>query len=167
MCLCIILSIVSVLPRVRAHNSSCGLLQSSFVSLYIIYFTWSAMNNHPNRECIPSSMRYYTSEEDLADGVTIIGLIIFIFAIIYSVVTSSRNNRAKKLFLSSAFADSGILDDAQLINSVTDDKWMLSSNEENHQKVYDDEYGSVTYNYSLFHLMFILATLYAMMTLTK
>jgi hypothetical protein len=82
-------------------------------------------------------------------------------------MTSSRNNRAKKLFLSSAFADSGILDDAQLINSATDDKWMLSSNEENHQKVYDDEYGSVTYNYSLFHLMFLLATLYAMMTLTK
>jgi hypothetical protein len=125
------------------------------------------MSNHPNQECIPNFMRHSTSQENLLDAVTIIGLIICIFAIVYSVVTSSRNNRAKKLFLSSTFADSGVLDDAQLINSVTDDKWMLSNNEENHQRIYDDECASVTYNYSLFHLMLVFATLYIMMMLTK
>jgi hypothetical protein len=34
-------------------------------------------------------------------------------------------------------------------------------------KVYDDEEESVAYNYSLFHLMFFLASFYIMMTLTK
>lgn len=34
-------------------------------------------------------------------------------------------------------------------------------------KSYDDEQDSVVYNYSLFHLMFFLASFYLMMTLTK
>jgi hypothetical protein len=34
-------------------------------------------------------------------------------------------------------------------------------------KIYDDEEESVAYNYSLFHLMFFLASFYIMMTLTK
>ncbi len=34
-------------------------------------------------------------------------------------------------------------------------------------QIYDDEEQSVAYNYSLFHLMFFLASFYVMMTLTK
>ena len=35
------------------------------------------------------------------------------------------------------------------------------------QRVWDNEEDEVAYNWSLFHLMFALATLYAMMTLTN
>lgn len=48
MLLCIVLSITSVLPIVQEHQPNSGLLQSSFVSLYIIYLTWSAMSNQPD-----------------------------------------------------------------------------------------------------------------------
>lgn len=179
MCLCILLSIVSILPCVREYNSSCGLLQSSFVSLYVIYYTWSALSNNPYEFCNPNLFSLIhrvnstiisngnpTRQEHLFDPITIIGLIIFVGTLFYSIITTSRNNRAKKLFLSSSI-DSTILDDAQLVNSVSDHKWLVGSDEHNHQKVYDDERGSVTYNYSLFHFMFVLATLYIMMTLTK
>lgn len=171
MILCIILSIISISPCVRAYNSSCGLLQSSFVSLYVMYYTWSAMSNHPSNECNPSFMNSNntdkTKQRNLSDPIVLIGLFMFICALIYSVITSSRNNRARKLFLSSTVNDSSVLDDAQLVSSASDHKWILGSDEENHQRVYDDERGSVSYNYSMFHIMLLLATLYAMMTLTK
>ncbi|CAF0857052.1 unnamed protein product [Adineta steineri] len=180
MFLCILLSIISILPCVREYNSSCGLLQSSFVSLYVIYYTWSAMSNYPDSRCNPSfnTIIHPTNsttpsdairQQSLSDPITIIGLILFTCALFYSVITTSRNTRAKKLFLSTSLSsfDSTILDDAQLVNSVTDDKWILGSDKEHHQRVYDNERGSVAYNYSLFHFMFLLATLYAMMTLTN
>ena len=180
MCLCLLLSIISILPCVREYNSSCGLLQSSFVSLYVTYYTWSAMSNNPNTLCNPSirSLIHPTNittnssdnlprQQNLSDPITIIGLIMFVCALFYSVITNSRNNRAKKLFLSTSSIDSTILDEAQLVNSVSDNKWLLGSDDQNRQRVYDNERGSVTYNYSLFHFMFVLATLYAMMTLTK
>jgi hypothetical protein len=173
LCLCLILSIISILPKIREHNTSCGLLQSSFVTLYVIYYTWSAMSNNPNPACNPSIRTIIhptnsstpspgpTRQQNIFDPITIIGLIMFAGALFYSIITTSRNNRANKLFLSSSPASdySTLLDDT----SVTDDK----DEEKSQQHVYDDEKDSVTYNYSLFHFMFVLATLYAMMTLTN
>jgi hypothetical protein len=133
------------------------------------------MSNNPNPICNPSIRSIIhptnsttpspippTRQQNIFDPITIIGLIMFAGALLYSVFTSSRNNRANKLFLSSSSSTgdySTILDDT----SETGDK----DEEKNRQHVYDDEKNSVTYNYSLFHFMFVLATLYAMMTLTK
>ncbi|RMZ94861.1 serine incorporator 1-like, partial [Brachionus plicatilis] len=44
--LCIVATVVSVLPKVQEYNTSSGILQSSFVSLYVMYLTWSAMTNN-------------------------------------------------------------------------------------------------------------------------
>jgi hypothetical protein len=116
---------------------------------------------YPTNSTTPSPSPSPTRQQNIFDPITIIGLIMFAGALFYSVFTTSRNNRANKLFLSSSSsADySTILDDS----SVSDDK----DEDKNQQHVFDDEQGSVTYNYSLFHFMFVLATLYAMMTLTK
>lgn len=43
--LCIIISIISVLPIVQSFHPASGLLQSSFVTLYVVYLTWSAMSS--------------------------------------------------------------------------------------------------------------------------
>jgi hypothetical protein len=131
------------------------------------------MSNNPNPACNPSIRTIIhptnsstpspgpTRQQNIFDPITIIGLIMFAGALFYSIITTSRNNRANKLFLSSSPASdySTLLDDT----SVTDDK----DEEKSQQHVYDDEKDSVTYNYSLFHFMFVLATLYAMMTLTN
>merc|ERR1711983_30091 len=53
MILCVIISVTSVLPVIQEHQPNSGLLQASFVSLYIIYLTWSAMSNQPNKLCKP------------------------------------------------------------------------------------------------------------------
>ena len=49
-------------------------------------------------------------------------------------------------------------------NGATDDG---GDAESGGQRVWDNEDDTVAYNWSLFHLMFALATLYAMMTLTN
>ena len=49
-------------------------------------------------------------------------------------------------------------------NGATDDG---GDAEAGGQRVWDNEDDTVAYNWSLFHLMFALATLYAMMTLTN
>lgn len=178
--LSVVFSIISILPRVREYNSSCGLLQSSFVSFYVTYLTWSAMSSNPQERCNPNLRLFAyphnttasrdssaSRQQNLSDPITLVGLVLFVGTLFYSVISSSRNNRARKFFLSSSFIDSTILDDAQLVNSVSDNKWLLNSDEQLRQRVYDDERGSVTYNYSFLHLMFASASLYAMMTLTK
>ena len=132
------------------------------------------MSNNPNPTCNPSIRSLIhptntttpspspTRQQNIFDPITIIGLIMFAVALFYSVFTSSRNNRANKLLLSSSPSTSDystMLDDT----STADDK----EGDGTRQHVYDDEQNSVSYNYSLFHFMFVLATLYAMMTLTK
>jgi hypothetical protein len=46
-------SAVSILPAVQERQPRSGLLQSSVVSLYVVYLTWSALSNQPDRECNP------------------------------------------------------------------------------------------------------------------
>ena len=138
------------------------------------------MSNNPDPRCNPSIRSlihptnstitttpnpHPTRDQNIFDPITIIGLLLFTVALFYSVITTSRNNRANKLFLTSSSSDyTTILDDGA---TAADDETLLDDHEKTHQHVYDDEKGAVTYNYSLFHFMFVLATLYAMMTLTK
>ena len=117
---------------------------------------------HPTNSSTPSPSPSPTRQQNLFDPITIVGLVMFAAALFYSIINTSRNARAKKLFLSSSPSSSDystLLDDASTGNGDDGDK--------SRQHVYDDEQNEVTYNYSLFHFMFVLATLYAMMTLTK
>lgn len=45
--LCVIVSILSVLPSVQEMQPRSGLLQSSVVTLYVIYLTWSSVSSQP------------------------------------------------------------------------------------------------------------------------
>lgn len=51
MILCAIVSVISIMPQVQERISRSGLLQSSVVTLYVIYLTWSALANNPNADC--------------------------------------------------------------------------------------------------------------------
>ena len=65
MILCIILSVTSVLPVIQEHQPNSGLLQASFVSLYIMYLTWSAMSNYPNKTCKPDLSTWFGNEDSM------------------------------------------------------------------------------------------------------
>lgn len=179
---CMVVSIVSILPKIQEHQPRSGLLQSSIITAYTIYLTWSAMSNEPDRTCNPGLLSIITqiTTPTLTPGNTTVsvstiapplsqngrwldlesfaGLIIFVVCLLYSTIRSSNNSQVSKLTLSGS--DSVILDDASSHGPKDIEDGQP-------RRAVDNEKDGVQYSYSVFHLMMFLATLYIMMTLTN
>jgi len=167
MILCIILSVISILPKIQENLPNSGLLQSSCITLYVLYLTWSAMTDSPDAKCKPNfaGNNSTITENSEGDSVTpkpevrsfdtqsIIGLVIFILCVLYSSIRTSSNSQAAKL----TGSDKILLKDTG--EGGNDDP--------ENNKVWDNEGDEVAYSWSLFHVMFALATLYVMMCLTN
>ena len=162
MLLCVILTVTSVMPKIQEHLPNSGLLQSSFVSLYIMYLTWSAMSNQPDPNCkLDLAAKVFgarnstvTPGEDTdatpsMDTASIIGLIVWFACVLYSSIRSTTNDSAARITMT---------DTVNLTDPEARDDDDSSG---------DTERDGVQYSWSLFHLMFALATLYVMMTLTN
>ena len=52
-----------ILPIVQENQPNSGLLQASFVSLYIMYLTWSAMSNQPDKNCKPDLSAWFSDNK--------------------------------------------------------------------------------------------------------
>lgn len=181
MILCIIVSVISILPRVQEYNPHSGLLQSAMITLYTVYLTWSAMSNEPDRICNPSliSLLNKITSPTLSPGnastlpqlstpeppkslqwwdtQNIIGLVMFVLCLLYSSIRNSTSSQVRKLTLSGN--DTAILDDTTGSGGDVEDGEV--------RRVVDNEKDGVQYNYSFFHFMLCLASLYVMMTLTN
>ncbi|KAG9508706.1 putative serine incorporator, partial [Fragariocoptes setiger] len=154
---CIFLSILSILPSIQKSQPRSGLLQSSMLTLYIMYLTWSALNNSSNAECKPSFLQN-TKGMSGSDSQTIVGLLVWFACVIYSSVRNSTNSQVGKLTMS----DQVLMKDS---GDGTDIEAGCAS--EPRQTAYDNEEDGVAYSWSFFHFMFALASLYVMMTLTN
>jgi len=166
MLLCVILSVCSVLPVIQEHQPNSGLLQSSFVSLYIIYLTWSAMSNQPDPNCkLDLASKVFgvrnstvtpsdAHETPSMDTSSIIGLLVWFCCILYSSIKTSSTSQAARITMT----DTVTLTDPEA-NSVSEGEDGPVSG--------DSEIDGVNYSWSLFHVMFALATLFVMMTLTN
>ncbi|KAG8519718.1 Serine incorporator 3 [Galemys pyrenaicus] len=179
--LCVVVSIISIHPKIQEHQPRSGLLQSSIITLYTMYLTWSAMSNEPDRSCNPGLMAIITqiTAPTLAPGNTtavvptvippsrngpsldkenFAGLVVFVFCLLYSSIRTSSNSQVNKLTLSGS--DSVILSDTATSGA--------GDEEDGHpRRALDNEKEGVQYSYSLFHFMLCLASLYIMMTLTN
>ncbi|XP_037626367.1 serine incorporator 1 [Sebastes umbrosus] len=185
---CILVSVLSVLHKVQESQSRSGLLQSSIITLYSMYLTWSAMTNEPDEECNPSLLSIFQQMADPSpapleienqtavviigpeepvltspylqwwDAQSIVGLAIFVLCILYSSIRSSSTSQVNKLTMASK--DSAILAEG---GSSPD----LSEESTGPRRVEDNERDMVQYSYSFFHFMLFLASLYIMMTLTN
>jgi len=162
MILCIILSVISILPKIQENLPNSGLLQSSCITLYVLYLTWSAMTDSPDHMCKPdfSGNNSTNTDDDSGknnnarsfDTQSIIGLVIFIMCVLYSSIRTSSSSQAAKLTGS----------DKILLKDTGE-----GGNNDPESQVWDNEEDEVAYSWSLFHLMFALATLYVMMCLTN
>jgi hypothetical protein len=168
--LCVMVSIISVLPAVQEHLPHSGLLQSSFISLYTMYLTWSALMNNPDKQCNPSLINIFTNHttptpghHDESFGIplpaqSIVSLIIWFLCLLYAAIRTGSNTSIGKLGGGSSGDES---DEIPLTSEP------LPSSDEEATKVYDNEKEGVAYSYSFFHFIFALASLYVMMTLTS
>lgn len=163
--LCFIVSIVSILPVVQKRMPRSGLLQASFITLYIMYVTWSALINNPDKQCNPSIIniiknRTSTGEEygTPLPAESLVSLFIWFFCILYaSFRTSSSFNKI------AGGSSHAAIDSAE--NGFQQD--IEDHDAESTRRIWDDEKDAVSYSYSFFHFVFGLASLYVMMTLTS
>ncbi|KAL0977841.1 hypothetical protein UPYG_G00162020 [Umbra pygmaea] len=189
MLFCCVASVVSILPKVQESSPQSGLLQSSFMTMYTMYLTWSAMTNEPDRVCNPSLLSIFqqtlvptlapleienqtfveivgTEEPSLSvpylqwwDTQSIVGLFIFVLCILYSSIRSSNTSQVDKLTMTSKET---VVLETDTCTQDEEDQVGRSS-----RRVQDNERDRVQYSYSFFHFMLCLASLYIMMTLTN
>lgn len=143
-------SAISILPSVQEHQPRSGLLQSAVVSLYVMYLTWSALSNSAG-ECNASISG---TNKSSFDKQSIIGLVIWVCSVLYSCVRTASSS--SKLTMSEhILAKEG---------TAEGDGGEAGKEE---TKVFDNEGDGVAYSWTFFHIVFALATLYIMMTLTN
>lgn len=168
--LCVGVSILAILPKIQEVNPRSGLLQAAIISIYVQYLTWSAMTNNPEKQCNPSLTAIDNSGDgakpwngDTFDWQSIIGLFVWLFAVLYSSIRTSSSSQVGKLTMSEKTilqSDSGTTSNTGSDDSNRDE-------EKGGQHVFDNEEEEVAYSYSFFHFMLCLASLYVMMTLTN
>ncbi|XP_045472713.1 probable serine incorporator isoform X2 [Harmonia axyridis] len=162
--LCVIVSIISILPDVQEKLPRSGLLQSAVVSSYVIFLTWSAISNSPDKECNPGLMNMIQGGEKTGgsfDSQSIIGLVIWTCCVLYSSLRTASSSSKITGTDNILVKDTG--DSDSTFNSNTDH----NDEEKGNAKVWDNEEEGTAYSWSFFHVMFALATLYVMMTLTN
>ncbi|XP_062407633.1 serine incorporator 1 [Sardina pilchardus] len=168
MLFCVGVSVLSILPKIQEAQPRSGLLQSSLVTLYTMYLTWSAMTNEPDRNCNPSLLGIIGlnstspgSQDHVVqwwDAQGVVGLILFLMCVLYSSIRNSSNTQVNKLTLTSD--ESALIEDGPSHAESFEEGDGMS-------RAVDNEKDGVTYSYSFFHFMLFLASLYIMMTLTN
>ncbi|XP_005452254.1 serine incorporator 1 [Oreochromis niloticus] len=193
MLLCIVASVVSVLPKVQESQPHSGLLQSSFITLYTMFLTWSAMTNEPDRECNPSLLSIFQQITAPTPGpietenqtattamiTTITGTEKPAFTSPYLQWWDAQSVVGLIIFILCILYSSIRSSSNSQVNKLTmasKDSVILaevgSTAEQSEEstgprRVEDNERDMVQYSYSFFHFMLFLASLYIMMTLTN
>lgn len=157
--LCVVLSVLSILPRIQESQPRSGLLQSSIITLYIMYLTWSALSNSSGSDCKPNIFGTDPSKPKArSDTEAFVGLMLWFVCVIYSSIRTSTNTQMGKLTMSD-----------QILSKETGDTGRddLESGGQQVRATHDNEEDEVAYSWSFFHVMFAFASLYVMMTLTS
>ncbi|CAH0600283.1 unnamed protein product [Chrysodeixis includens] len=166
--LVVLASGISILPSVQEHQPRSGLLQSAVVSLYVMYLTWSALSN-ADKACNGINGSNEETKEDIYwssfDKQSIIGLVIWVCSVLYSSIRTASSS-SKITMSDHILAKDGSGGQGGLIaNEEGADGGEAGRGQET--KVFDNEGDGVAYSWTFFHVVFALATLYIMMTLTN
>lgn len=185
----LITSAISVHPTIQEYNPQAGLAQSAMVAIYCTYLTMSAVSMEPDdRNCNPLIRARGTRTASI-----VIGAIVTMLTIAYTTTRAATQGIAlgsktshSYSKLSSEDAEHGLVDTqpsssrremrAEALraaveagslpaNALDDDDDDSESSDGHGGK--DDERAGTQYNYSLFHVIFLLATCWVATLLTQ
>ncbi|KAI9463308.1 serine incorporator/TMS membrane protein [Lactarius psammicola] len=186
--LTIIITILCIHPVVQEHNPRSGLAQSGMVAVYCTYLVMSAVGNHTHEQCNPFRSG---AANGTRTSVLVIGAAFTFIAIAYSTTRAATQSRAlvgKKrqgeIQLSGdhevgvvssqpsrtetpryqallAAVKAGAIPASALQDDDDDD-----DDDNDFGDSHDDERSGTRYNYSWFHIIFVLGAMYVAMLLT-
>ncbi|KAI1409366.1 TMS membrane protein/tumor differentially expressed protein [Hypoxylon sp. FL1857] len=170
----VIISFVSVHPTVQEYNPKAGLAQAAMVAVYCTYLTMSAVSMEPDdKQCNPLIRAQGTRTTSV-----VIGAIVTMLTVAYTttraatqslglgnnrggikladedehdLVTQQPGRREMRAEVLRRAVEEGSLPADALLSDDDDD-------DDSSKTPGDDERGSTQYNYSVFHIIFFLAT---------
>jgi hypothetical protein len=162
--LCALFSMISISSRIQeAHPSkSTGLLQSGVVTAYCTYLIYSAVTSEPeDSHCNPFN-HVGGSLSSL-----LIGAAFTIVAVCFSTVRiATKGDSLLSGPDTETSAQSLVISEEKEPLTAAPAVNELESESEPAAKVEDDEEGKVTYNYTFFHITFMLGAMYVFMLIT-
>jgi len=152
--LCILITVISILPEVQYANPQSGIAQASMIVIYSTYIVCSAISNEPedSKHCNPFNKKTQITS-------TLLGVLFTFISIAYSTTRAAANG----IFLGGDDDDDSapLLDRSEKLENKNDTDSDTEDNDFN-----DDERRNTTYNYSFFHIIFSFAGMYIAMLLT-
>nr|VZI25229.1 unnamed protein product [Spirometra erinaceieuropaei] len=176
--LCVIATVVSILPAIQEKTPRSGLLQSSIITAYVMFLTWSALINVPISACNPTHHFNETTSGTTQSPTlkftwnTGISLVVLVLSVIYACIRNSSHTAVGKLTMASASHDPSSYKEVSLHDKGGEDisraeTGSAPETNEHGQTVWDNEKDGVAYSYSMFNFMMMLAIMYVMMSLTQ
>jgi hypothetical protein len=158
----LVCSIVSIAPAIQEANPKSGLAQSAMVALYGTYLVTSALSSEPRDETNGTMCNPTLDQSQTQTTTVILGSLFTFLALSYS--TSS----AASTFVSDESSQPLLGGQNQHLNAAIDSGALrMSSLESNDDGPQDDETDGVLYNYSFFHFVFVLGSMYLSMLVTN
>ncbi|XP_065183914.1 probable serine incorporator [Sycon ciliatum] len=158
----LVVTIISILPKIQDATPTSGLLQSAVVFLYVMYITWSAVSSEPYGPTQNCNVDYQGTNPNGTHAAysgnnttsSIVGIVMAFALVMYACVFTASKSQLNKLKGKDGDAERTVLCNSS--NESGDDD----------QRVYDNEQEAVAYSYSFFHFMCMLAALYLMLLIT-
>ncbi|KAF6729758.1 Serine incorporator 5 [Oryzias melastigma] len=171
--LCLFVSLLAISPFIQKLQPKSGLLQPGVISVYVMYLTFSAFSSKPKEVVQVDGMNttvcvfpFKTGSESDKQIVTVVGAIFLLGCITYSCLNSTT--RRSSAFLQVYRNCEPEAERARCFFCCGDDTEDYDEEKSGPgQDVIYDEREKTIYNYSYFHFVFFLGSLYVMMAVTN